>query len=508
MIRRLPGTVLEWNRIALTKDFSIVTVSPSNDALAIHWFRQDLRLSDNPALMAAVEAGNLLPIYILDDENAASHRMGGASRWWLHHSLTALDKSLNGNLQIFRGSAGEILQKILQETGAKTVTWNRCYEPWRIHRDKNILSELKQNGVNVISMNGSLLWEPWEVLKSDRTPYRVFTPYYRKGCLNSAEPRKPLREPQKIEFAEIGAIESAHSISELNLLPSNWEIKREPDWAPGERGAQKRLHQFLDDGIDGYNKGRNFPSTENSSNLSPHLHFGEMSPHQIWYALAFWEHMIKNEEDADQFRMELAWREFSYSLLYHTPYLPEKNLQTKFDSFLWRENTEALKAWQRGQTGIPLVDAGMRELWQTGFMHNRVRMVAASFLVKNLMLDWREGARWFWDCLVDADLANNSASWQWVAGCGADAAPYFRIFNPATQGVRFDPKGEYTRKYVPELTGLPDKWLFNPWEAPKEILEAAGITLGETYPEPLVDLKTSRQDALDAYADMKARQSS
>jgi deoxyribodipyrimidine photo-lyase len=457
--------------------------------------------------MAAIESGKLLPIYILDDENAGDHKMGGASRWWLHHSLNALDDSLNNQLRIFAGDAAKVLPQIVKETGASTVTWTHCYEPWRIQRDKQILSDLNEAGVEVISKNGSLLWKPCDVLKQDGTPYRVFTPFYRKGCLTSKEPNKPIKAPEEISFAPMDMLKHALSISDLGLQSKYWNIKREPNWEPGEKGAQDKLLYFLENGIIGYNEGRNFPAKENSSYLSPHLHFGEISPHQIWYALSFREHLIEKAEDLDQFRMELAWREFSYNLLYHTPKLPQKNLQTKFDVFPWRGDKEALEAWQQGQTGIPLVDAGMRELWQTGVMHNRVRMVAASFLVKNLMINWREGARWFWDCLVDADLANNSASWQWVAGCGADAAPYFRIFNPATQGSRFDPTGDYTRKFVPELANLPDKWLFNPWEAPKEVLDAAGVTLGESYPEPLVDLKTSRQRALDAFSDIKEKQS-
>lgn len=481
---------------------------PSQNPIAIHWFRQDLRLSDNPALLAAIKAGELLPIYILDDENAGDYKMGGASRWWLHHSLTALNESLGGQLIVFRGDPSDILAKLVRATGAETVTWNRCYEPWRMQRDDTIAVEMKQAGVATVSNNGSLMWEPSDVLKSDGTPYRVFTPFYRKGCLTSTEPRKPLKAPIDINFANLNETNDTLSIHDLDLLSSNWSIQREPDWVPGEQGAQDILNSFLDNGINGYNKGRNYPASGNSSNLSPHLHFGEISPHQIWYALSFREHLLEKEEDLDQFRMELAWREFSYSLLYHTPDLPKQNLQSKFDAFPWRKDTKALVAWQRGQTGIPLVDAGMRELWQTGFMHNRVRMVAASFLVKNLMIDWREGARWFWDCLVDADLASNSASWQWVAGCGADAAPYFRIFNPATQGTRFDPNGDYTRKYVPELKNLSDKWLFNPWEAPREIIEKAGIILGETYPEPLVDLKSSRQRALKAFSDLKEKQQS
>ncbi len=485
-----------------------MTDSSSKSALAIHWFRQDLRLSDNPALTAAVKVGKLLPIYILDDQNSGEHKMGGASRWWLHYSLTALNKSLQGKLRVFHGDATEILPRLAQETGTKTVTWNRCYEPWRINRDKKILTDLEHLGLEVISTNGSLLWEPWDVLKADGTPYRVFTPFYRKGCLKGTAPRKPIKVPENITFSDDKETGAAVTISDLSLLSSNWDIKKSPDWVPGEKGAQDRIRYFLDNGIKGYNKGRDFPAAEKCSNLSPHLHLGEISPHQIWYSLAFQAHLLESGEDLDQFQMELAWREFSYSLLFYNADLPDTNLQKKFDYFQWRKDETALQAWQTGNTGIPLVDAGMRELWQTGFMHNRVRMVAASFLVKNLMIDWKEGARWFWDCLVDADLANNSASWQWVAGCGADAAPYFRIFNPATQGVRFDPKGEYTRKYVPELAGLPDKWLFNPWEAPKEALDAAGIALDETYPAPIVDLKTSRQRALDAFSDMKEKQPS
>ena len=293
------------------------------------------------------------------------------------------------------------------------------------------------------------------------------------------------------------------TLSDMGLDPSHWSIKKSPDWVPGETGAQDALTQFLDNGINGYKDGRNFPAAENCSHLSPHLHFGEISPHQVWYALAFREHLLEGDEDPDHFRMELAWREFSYSLLYHNPELPKKNLQDKFDLFPWRKDEDALRAWQQGKTGIPFVDAGMRELWQTGSMHNRVRMVTASFLVKNLMIDWREGERWFWDCLIDADLANNSASWQWVAGSGADAAPYFRIFNPATQGVRFDPKGDYTRQYLPELAALPDKWLFNPWDAPADVLKEANVVLGETYPHPIDDLKSSRRRALDAFSELK-----
>ncbi|MEX1034586.1 MAG: deoxyribodipyrimidine photo-lyase [Sneathiella sp.] len=481
-----------------------MTDQPSHDTISIHWFRQDLRLSDNRALSAAVEADRLIPVYILDDENAENFRMGSASRWWLHHSLLALNDALQGELRVFRGDAAEILPALAASNGATMVSWNRCYEPWRIRRDKKIKASLTDSGIDVITTNGALLWEPWKVLKSDGTPYRVFTPFYRKGCLTSSPPQKPLKVPSKITFAPPEDKGTRLTIADLGLYPSNWSIKKLPDWDPGEMGAQGALRNFLTNGLNGYKDGRNIPEAGNCSFLSPHLHFGEISPHQVWYALAFREHLLEREEDLDQFQMELTWREFSYNLLYNNPDLPHENLQEKFNSFPWRKDAAALRAWQQGKTGIPLVDAGMQELWQTGFMHNRMRMVTASFLVKNLMIDWREGARWFWDCLVDADLANNSASWQWISGCGADAAPYFRIFNPVTQGARFDPKGKYTRKYLPELAALPDKWLFNPWDAPTEVLKEAGIVFGETYPHPIVDLKASRRRALDAFSDLKA----
>lgn len=475
----------------------------ASNSIAIHWFRQDLRLSDNPALSSALKSGRLRPIYILDEENAEDAHMGDASRWWLHHSLTELNRSLNGNLRFYRGDATRILPKIAAETGAGTVSWNRCYEPWRIKRDKEIKEMLKEDGITVITENGSLLWEPWEILKSDGSPYRVFTPFYRQGRNNGRLPREPIAASGSISFAPAGKDPETVDLADLNLLPkSNWTLKREPDWRPGEAGAQAQVRHFLENGLNGYKTRRNFPAAENCSRLSPYLHFGELSPHQVWHALSFKEHMPELDDDIGNFKTELAWREFSYSLLFFNPGLSNVNLQEKFDNFPWRSDAAALKAWQKGRTGIPFVDAGMRELWQTGYMHNRVRMIVSSFLSKNLMIDWREGARRFWDCLVDADLANNSASWQWVSGTGADAAPYFRIFNPVTQGTRFDPNGDYTRKYVPEIAALPNKWLFNPWEAPADILKDAGIVLGQTYPAPIVDLKTSRRRALDAFSDL------
>ena len=469
---------------------------------AIHWFRQDLRLSDNPALDSAAQYETLIPIYILDEVNSGEFKMGAASKWWLHQSLTKLNESLDGKLLVYQGNPHEILNKLIEEQEVSYVTWNRCYEPWRIDRDKEIKRNFEDKNVAIESFSASLLWEPWTISKDDGTPYRVFTPFYKKGCLNSEEPRLPAG---KVDLSNLYSEDlSSDSITDLNLLPTiKWYKSFEEEWNPGEIGAEQNLNSFLDSGLLNYKEGRNFPSQEFVSRLSPHLHFGEISPNEVWYRAKTKEGISGIEKSLAHFHSELGWREFSYYLLYHFPDLPNKNFQEKFDIFPWQENEEFLALWQKGNTGYPIVDAGMRELWQTGYMHNRLRMIVGSFLVKNLLIDWRFGERWFWDCLVDADLASNSASWQWVAGSGADAAPYFRIFNPITQGLKFDPEGEYTKKYVPELRDLPNKYLFSPWEAPENILADAGIELGKNYPKPMVDLKLSRETALEAFATTK-----
>ena len=469
---------------------------------AIHWFRQDLRLSDNPALDSAAQYETLIPIYILDEVNSGEFKMGAASKWWLHQSLTKLNESLDGKLLVYQGNPHEILNKLIEEQEVSYVTWNRCYEPWRIDRDKEIKRNFEDKNIAVESFSASLLWEPWTISKDDGTPYRVFTPFYKKGCLNSEEPRLPAG---KVDLSNLYSEDlSSDSITDLNLLPTiKWYESFEEEWNPGEIGAEQNLNSFLDSGLLNYKEGRNFPSQEFVSRLSPHLHFGEISPNEVWYRAKTKEGISGIEKSLAHFHSELGWREFSYYLLYHFPDLPNKNFQEKFDIFPWQENEEFLALWQKGNTGYPIVDAGMRELWQTGYMHNRLRMIVGSFLVKNLLIDWRFGERWFWDCLVDADLASNSASWQWVAGSGADAAPYFRIFNPITQGLKFDPEGEYTKKYVPELRDLPNKYLFSPWEAPENILADAGIELGKNYPKPMVDLKLSRETALEAFATTK-----
>lgn len=469
----------------------------------ILWFRQDLRLADNPALMAAAESGApVLPVYIFDDVNAGEWAPGSASRWWLQRSLEALGNRLDQALVVFRGDAATIIPRLADETAAQAVFWSRCYEPWRRSRDETIRSRLVAQGRKVRSYNGSVLFEPMNVTKADRTPYKVFTPFYRNACLaGSPEPRVPAGAPAGIDCFRYNA---TTSLSDLGLLPDiPWYEEMQKNWIPGEQGAQQRLAEFLERGLHDYRDGRNFPARQNVSRLSPHLHHGEISPHQVWHALSTLRRGAP-ADDLDHFRSELGWREFSYYLLYYFPELPQQNLQRKFDRFPWRDDPISLRLWQRGETGYPIVDAGMRELWRTGYMHNRVRMIAGSFLVKNLLLHWHHGERWFWDTLVDADLANNSAGWQWIAGCGADAAPYFRVFNPVTQGRKFDPDGTYVRRYVPELAPLPDKYLHAPWEAPAQVLQDHGITLGETYALPVVGLPQSRDRALAAFRSLTA----
>jgi deoxyribodipyrimidine photo-lyase len=466
---------------------------------AIAWFRQDLRMADNPALVAAQESGMpVLPVFILDDDNAGDWKAGGASRWWLHQSLASLNQSLAGKLRFFRGKADEVLPGIAAETDAAGIYWNRCYEPWQTDRDRKLKEALRADGRNVESFNGSLLFEPHAVKKADGTPYRVFTPFYRKGCLQGApDPRSPLPVPE-LTFTEDAL--PGDDLDTLELMPNvGWYEEMAECWQPGEASAHDRLEHFLENGIRGYREGRNRPDLEHVSRLSPHLHFGEISPNQVWHAASALQPVASLEKDVDHFLSELGWREFSHHLLYHWPDLPRVNLQSKFDAFPWRDDDESLRRWQRGQTGYPIVDAGMRELWRTGYMHNRVRMIVGSFLVKNLLLHWHHGEAWFWDTLLDADLANNSASWQWIAGCGADAAPYFRIFNPVTQGFKFDPDGTYVREFVPEIASLPDKYLHSPWDAPDDVLHAAGVELGADYPMPIVELKASRERALDAF---------
>ncbi len=446
----------------------------------VMWFRQDLRLGDNPALCAAVASGRpVLPLYILDDVSSGAFQMGAASRWWLRRSLQALDGDLDGCLCVRAGSALEVFA----ELDIEAVYFSRCYEPWRMQVDAAVSAALAGRGVEVFSFNGSLLFEPDSVLKADGSPYRVFTPFYKNGCLGGAAPRVPVAAPSGLRLHR--GVDSTYSVPDVS-----WAAGMEAVWTPGEDSAGRRLSEFVALEIDGYLAGRDYPSRPSVSRLSPHLAFGELSPNQAWYELG---------GRGQGFLRQLCWREFSYSLLYHLPDMPYRNIQARFDDFPWVDDAVLLRLWQRGQTGYPMVDAGMRELWRTGYMHNRVRMIVGSFLVKNLLLHWRLGEEWFWDTLLDADLANNSMNWQWVAGCGVDAAPYFRVFNPVLQGQKFDGEGVYVRKYVPELAALPDKHIHSPWLAGAAVLRSAGLELGVDYPLPVVDLRESRNRALAAF---------
>lgn len=464
------------------------------------WFRQDLRISDNTALAYAAARGPIAPVYILDETGDPHNRpIGGASRWWLHESLTALSRSLGG-LVLARGDPVLLLPEIVHNTAASAVFWNRCYEPHAIARDTKIKSDLQARGIEVRSFNANLLFEPWQIRTSDARPFKVFSPFWRTCVRSPVDPPQPAPTPTVAVIKNIG-----EELSAWDLLPSrpNWAKHFKSEWTPGEQGAQTRLKNFFDHGIIGYSELRNRPDLPNVSRLSPHLHWGEISPRQVWATTqARAATGAIPHKDAEKFLSELGWREFANHLLYHFPELPTRNWKPAFDTFPWRQDQGRLRAWQSGQTGYPFVDAGMRELWATGYMHNRARMVAASFLIKHLQIDWRDGERWFWDTLVDADLANNSAGWQWVAGSGADAAPYFRIFNPIQQGRKFDPEGAYVRHWCPELARLPKAFIHAPFEAPPEVLKASGVSLGRTYPHPIVDHAEARQAALEAYKAM------
>ncbi len=469
----------------------------------ILWFRQDLRLEDNPALAeAAARRQPLIPVYILDDEVAGAWKKGGAQRWWLHHSLESLKAGLQEkglSLILRKGHAETILPEIASEAGAAAVFWNRCYEPYHLVQEKKIEQELRRMGVEARSFNASLLFEPWEIKNRSGLPFKVYTPFW-KACLNAQGPAEPVPAPARLVQYE-GAVRT-EILQEWRLLPiaPDWSGGLRESHVPGEKGAWDRWRRFEKEALDRYAARRDFPSAGATSSLSPHLHFGEIGPRQIWQRCKMLE---AAGHPTAKFLSEIGWREFSYHLLYHFPAMPEQPFRREFEAFHWHDNPQALHDWQRGRTGYPLVDAGMRELWHTGIMHNRVRMIAASFLTKHLLIHWREGAQWFWDTLVDADLANNSSGWQWVAGCGADAAPYFRVFNPVLQSRKFDPEGNYLRRWLPELAALPDSWLHEPWRAPEAILRQAGVQLGKNYPYPLVDHEKARAGALAAYQALK-----
>jgi deoxyribodipyrimidine photo-lyase len=413
----------------------------------------------------------------------------------------ALAKDIGG-LVLEHGDPRQIVPAFAKRVGATKIVWNRCYEPWAIERDKALKTALTTAGHKVESFNGNLLFEPWEIKTGSDGPFKVYTPFWR-ACL-----KQPVRPPESAATAKLAKLTGlGHELADLKLLPAkpNWAKTFAPLWTPGEVGAHKQFEAFLDSGINGYGERRNRPDLPNVSRLSPHLRFGEISPRQIYAATtARMETRKAPRADGEKFLAEIGWREFAYHLLYHFPTLPTDNWKPAFNAYPWRNDANALKAWQRGQTGYPIVDAGMRELWQTGYMHNRVRMITASFLIKHLRTDWRHGEAWFWDTLLDADAANNAASWQWVAGSGADAAPYFRIFNPISQGQKFDPDGAYVRRWCPELAKLPTSALHAPFEAAPMELAGAGVKLGVTYPKPIVDHAEARAAAMAGYDAVKA----
>jgi deoxyribodipyrimidine photo-lyase len=471
------------------------------DAPVLLWFRNDLRLADQAALAAAVATGRpVLPVYVLDEAAAGAWAPGGAARWWLHHSLASLAtnlKTAGAPLVLRRGSTEEAILELVRDLGVAEIHAGDAVEPWARRLERALMKTLAHQGVAFHRHRTTMLFDQEAVRTNGGTPFGVYTPFSR-ACLGAAQPPSPVPAPARLR--------APTRVPRSDRL-DHWELRpRHPDWAggiraswqPGEVAAQQRLSAFVTGALGEYASRRDRPGEDATSMLSPHLHWGEISTGQVWHAA----HTIHGP-DAEKFVRELLWREFNIHLLWHHPALPDRPLRPEFARLRWRHDRRALRAWQRGETGVPIVDAGMRQLWQTGWMHNRVRLITASFLVKHLLIPWQDGEAWFWDTLVDADLANNAGNWQWVAGCGADAAPFFRVFNPVLQGKKFDTEGGYVRRFVPELAAMEASHIHAPWEAPSETLRAAGVELGRTYPRPIVELAAARSRALAAFAALR-----
>jgi deoxyribodipyrimidine photo-lyase len=466
------------------------------------WFRRDLRLTDQAALAAAI-AGKapIIPVFILDDAAGGAWKAGGASRWWLHHSLESLAdglRSLGSGLVLRRGDSAATLLTLAKETGARAIHTGIMPEPWEKAADDAVAAALRDGSCAFHRHPTALMHDPEAVTTQAGNPFSVFTPFA-NAFGRTVHPGPPAAGPKRLPAAPLPPSER---LEDWALLPTiAWDTEIAAHWTPGEAGAARVLQRFVSEAAAHYDIGRNAVAEAGSSSLSPHLHWGEISPRQVWAALDG----ARAGAGVTAFRRELVWREFTAHVLWHHPRLPEEALRPEFRSFPWRRDAGAMRAWQQGRTGVPVVDAGMRQLWSIGWMHNRVRMIAASFLVKHLLLPWRDGEAWFWDTLVDADLPNNSVNWQWVAGCGADPSPFFRIFNPVLQGRKFDPAGDYVRRWVPELGKLDPRHIHEPWAAPPEALKAAGITIGKTYPAPLIDLAEGRARALSVLREAVGR---
>ncbi len=475
-----------------------------NQSIGILWFRNDLRLSDNQALSAAARNPFVIPVFVWSPDEEGQWAPGAATRWWLHQSLDRLQEQLSGlgsKLIIRQGTTVEVLLELARTANARSIFFSKRYDPVGLAQQGAVEEALSAEGIEISSTNSGLLHEPASVANREGGSFKVFTPFWKH--LSSEIHAQPLQDPpESLPFPNVEL--DSLALKELELEPKiNWATGFRESFTPGEAGAQARLEEFAGQIMEGYGASRDLPYKDGVSMMSPHLHFGEISPHRIWQACNAAANSSPKRQGATAYLRELGWREFAHYILFHNPDTCDRPLRAQFESFPWIADEQLLKSWQEGKTGYPIVDAGMRQLWHTGWMHNRVRMIVASFLTKDLLISWVQGAKWFWDTLVDADLANNTLGWQWTAGCGADAAPYFRIFNPELQGEKFDPDGEYVKCWVPELAALPPKWIHKPWKAPSTILDAANVQLGNTYPEPIVDHSIARKRALEALSSTK-----
>ncbi|KQT48955.1 deoxyribodipyrimidine photolyase [Aureimonas sp. Leaf454] len=477
------------------------TVSATGPGPIVVWLRDDLRLDDNPALAHAAETGQpVIPVFVLE-EGGGGRPLGGAHRWWLHHSLEAFRASLRdlgSDLVLKRGDPRTIVPDLVRETGAASLFYNRRYHRPAVETDDAVATAL--GTIAVESFQANILHDPAAVKTKTGGFYKVYTPFM-KTLRGNGEPRDPIDPPASL-VAPKGGLPASDDLAAWSLLPTrpDWSGGIARDWQPGEAVARSRFEDFCQSSLRGYDESREIPAEDGTTRMSPRLRFGEVSPYRLWHlAEEAARHNRVPPKAIETFRRELIWRDFNYHVLHHVGAIDRDNINPRFDGFEWQGTKSQLRAWQRGRTGYPIVDAAMRQLWQTGWMHNRMRMIVGSFLTKDLLIDWREGEHWFWDTLVDGDIASNTAQWQWIAGSGADAQPFFRIFNPITQGQKFDARGAYIRRYLPELAELSDKDIHTPWLAGSAALRKAGITLGETYPKPIVDHGEARERALAVY---------